>query len=381
MSRMQDKKLNIGVVCYPTYGGSGVVATELGKAMACDGHQVHFISYKRPARLSSYHPNVYYHEVTNFEYPLFDYKPYDTALASKIVDIALHYELDLLHVHYAIPHAIIAYIARSILESKNKKLPIITTLHGTDITLVGIDGSFYPVVQFSINQSDIVTTVSDSLKYDTIKAFGTEREIVVIPNFIDLTRFNSNPNFELKKSFASNGEKILMHISNFRKVKRIPDIIRVFAELRNKIPSVLLLIGDGPERNILEDLSRELNLEDKIYFLGKQESVEELLNIADLFYLTSDHESFGLSALEAMACGVPVISSNIGGIPEVNQDGYSGYVCKVGDIQQMSEKSIAILSQESTHKKFKEQALEQAKKFEMKKIMPQYLKLYYQCIQ
>ncbi|NOT36958.1 MAG: N-acetyl-alpha-D-glucosaminyl L-malate synthase BshA [Saprospiraceae bacterium] len=377
---MQHKSLNIGVVCYPTYGGSGVVATELGKAMAGEGHNVHFISYKRPARLSSYQPNVWYHEVTNFEYPLFDFKPYDTALASKIVDVALHYELDLLHVHYAIPHAIIAYIARSILESKNKRLPIITTLHGTDITLVGIEGSFYPVVQFSIQQSDFVTTVSESLKKDTIKAFETNREIVVIPNFIDLLRFNSSPNIELKKSFAKNNELILMHISNFRKVKRIPDIIRIFDIVQKEIPAILLLIGDGPERSQLEDLCRELDIEPKVLFLGKQESVEELLNIADLFYLTSDHESFGLSALEAMACGVPVISSNIGGIPEVNVHDYSGYVCEVGDIHDMAAKSLSILSDPIKHSKFKEQALEQARKFELKKIMPQYMNLYLRCI-
>lgn len=373
---MKDKKLNIGVVCYPTYGGSGVVATELGKAMATEGHQVHFISYKRPPRLNSFQANIFYHEVSNFEYPLFDYKPFDTALASKIVDIALHHNLDLLHVHYAIPHAIIAFIAKSILVSKGKKLPIVTTLHGTDITLVGLDSSFYPVVQFSIEQSDIVTTVSESLKKDTISAFKTQREIEVIPNFIDFTRFRVNVNMALRKTFAKDDEKILMHISNFRKVKRIPDIIQIFNTVQKVIPSKLILIGDGPERTVLEELCRELNIENKVLFLGKQESVEELLSIADLFYLTSDHESFGLSALEAMACGVPVISSNIGGIPEVNLDGYSGYVCPVGSIEYMSEKSISILSKEETLSQFKKQALEQAKKFEMSKIIPQYMKVY-----
>ncbi|MCC6816771.1 MAG: N-acetyl-alpha-D-glucosaminyl L-malate synthase BshA [Saprospiraceae bacterium] len=378
---MCKNHLKVGVVCYPTYGGSGVVATELGKAMACEGHQVHFISYKRPARLSSFQPNVFYHEVTNFEYPLFDYKPYDTALASKIVDVALHYELDLLHVHYAIPHAIIAFIAKSILLAKKKRLPIITTLHGTDITLVGLDGSFYPVVQFSINQSDKVTTVSESLKQDTIKAFQTTRDIEVIPNFIDLKKFNNKPNHALKKSFVKEEEKVLMHISNFRKVKRIPDIVKVFNLVQQKIPSKLLLIGDGPERTVLEDLCRELHIVDKVIFLGKQESVEDLLRIADLFYLTSDHESFGLSALEAMACGVPVISSNIGGIPEVNKDGFSGFVCKVGDIEQMFFKSLHILTDEATHQQFKKQAIDQAKKFEKSKIVPRYMELYLQCIQ
>lgn len=378
---MGIKKLNIGMVCYPTYGGSGVVATELGIALASQGHQIHFITYKRPARLSTFHTNVYYHEVSNFEYPLFDYKPYDTALASKIVDIAIHHDLDLLHVHYAIPHAIIAFIAKSILLSKNRQLPTITTLHGTDITLVGIDASFYPVVEFSINQSDIVTAVSDSLRVDTEKAFNIEKEIDVVPNFVDQHRFRPKINSGLRKMFAKENEKILMHISNFRKVKRIQDIVHCFYEVNKKLPSKLLLIGDGPERIVLEDLCRELQIVEKVIFLGKQECIEDLLCIADLFLLTSDHESFGLSALEAMSCGVPVISSNIGGIPEVNKDGFSGFTCEVGNINQLTQRSFEILSDENTHKRFKENALIQAGKFELSKILPQYLKLYYSCLE
>lgn len=375
------KSLRIGVVCYPTYGGSGVVATELGQAMACLGHQIHFITYKRPARLSTFQANVYYHEVTNFEYPLFDFKPYDTALASKIVDIALHHDLDLLHVHYAIPHAIIAFIAKSILKSKNKNLPVITTLHGTDITLVGLDASFYPVVQFSLNQSDFVTAVSESLRLDTLNAFKINRDVEVIPNFIDNRRFFPNPKPELRKIFASPVEKILMHISNFRKVKRIQDIIQCYARINEIIPSRLILIGDGPERVSLEDLCRDLKISDKVIFLGKQESIETLLNIADVFFLTSDHESFGLSALEAMSCGVPVVSSNIGGIPEVNLNGFSGFTCDVGNIDELTDKTLKILENSSQFEVYKKNATEQASKFELNKILPRYLDLYYRALQ
>ncbi len=377
---MYSRPLNIGIVCYPTYGGSGVVATELGKALAQKGHQIHFISYKRPARLTGFQCNVYYHEVSNFEYPLFEYKPYDTALASKIVDIAIHHRLDILHVHYAIPHAIIAFIAKSILQSRNIPIKVITTLHGTDITLVGIDSSFYPVVEFSINQSDAVTTVSESLKQDTIKDFNIHRDIQVIPNFIDFSRFNQNPNTELRKLYASDSEKIIMHISNFRKVKRIPDIVQSFAQIDKQLPSKLLLIGDGPERNTLEELTQELKIKDRVLFFGKQESVEDLLNIADLFILASDHESFGLSALEAMACGVPVVSSRVGGLPEVNKDGYSGYSFEVGNIEQMTEKSIAVLSQTEKHNEFRKNAIQQAKQFDIHKILPLYLEMYYDCL-
>ncbi|HMW38194.1 MAG TPA: N-acetyl-alpha-D-glucosaminyl L-malate synthase BshA, partial [Saprospiraceae bacterium] len=355
--------------------------TELGQAMAGLGHQIHFITYKRPARLSTFQANVYYHEVTNFEYPLFDFKPYDTALASKIVDIALHHDLDLLHVHYAIPHAIIAFIAKSILKSKDKNLPVITTLHGTDITLVGLDASFYPVVQFSLNQSDFVTAVSDSLRLDTLNAFKISREVEVIPNFIDSRRFFPSPKPELRKIFAGPGEKILMHISNFRKVKRIQDIIQCYARVNEVIPSRLILIGDGPERVSLEDLCRELKISDKVIFLGKQESIETLLNIADVFFLTSDHESFGLSALEAMSCGVPVVSSNIGGIPEVNLNGFSGFTCDVGNVDELTEKTLKILRDPSQFEDFKKNAIEQASKFELNKILPRYLDLYYRALQ
>lgn len=373
---MSETCLNLGIVCYPTYGGSGVVATELGIALANKGHQVHFISYKRPARLGPYQANVYYHEVSPMEYPLFDFKPYDTALTSKIVDVALHQKLDVLHVHYAIPHAIIGYLSRQILKSKGKHLPIITTLHGTDITLVGVDSAFYPVVEFSINESNRVTAVSEYLKNKTIEAFGINRAIDVIPNFVDLNRFKPQSLSTLKSQFSTNGEKIVTHISNFRKVKRISDIVKCFHGIRKKISSKLLLIGDGPERTGLEELVRELNLTQDVFFLGRQDAVEDLLAISDLFMLTSDHESFGLSALEAMACGVPVISSDAGGLKEVNVNGFSGFSFPIGDVEGMVRGALNILREEATLVTFKQNALLRAHEFELSKILPQYEKLY-----
>ncbi len=368
--------LNIGIVCYPTYGGSGVVATELGIALANEGHQVHFISYKRPARLGPYQSNVYYHEVSPMEYPLFDFKPYDTALTSKIVDVALHQQLDVLHVHYAIPHAIIGFLAREILRSKGKKLPFITTLHGTDITLVGIDGAFFPVVEFSINQSDEVTAVSTYLKDKTLDAFSIQKNIQVVPNFVDLTRFKPATDLRLKNRFASDGEKIICHISNFRKVKRIGDIVHTFFGMQKQIPCKLLLVGDGPERTGLEDLVRELGIAHKVLFLGRQDAVEDILAITDLFMLTSDHESFGLSALEAMACGVPVISSDAGGLKEVNIHGFSGYSYPIGDITQMTTGALDILSTPEKHNWFKANAIQRASDFEIHKVLPMYEDLY-----
>lgn len=371
--------LNIGIVCYPTYGGSGVVATELGMALARKGHKVHFISYRRPARLGHFLPNVFYHEVAPFEYPLFDFKPIDTALASKIVDVAMYENLDVLHVHYAIPHATIGYLAREILRSKNKSLPFVTTLHGTDITLVGADRSFFPVVEFSINQSNAVTAVSQALKQQTHDTFDVQKEIKVIPNFIDFDRFTKKPNPELRLKFATENEKILMHVSNFRKVKRVEDVLGVFKLVNQKLPSKLVLIGDGPERPRMEMLSREWGISQEVCFLGKQDNVEELLAISDLFVLPSEHESFGLAALEAMACEVPVIASNIGGLTEVILQGKTGYACQVADINDMSDKALYILSDSIRHTEFRLAAYNRAKEFDIHQILPMYENTYYDC--
>ncbi|MFZ1299274.1 MAG: N-acetyl-alpha-D-glucosaminyl L-malate synthase BshA [Saprospiraceae bacterium] len=372
--------LNIGIVCYPTYGGSGVVATELGMALARKGHKVHFISYRRPARLGHFLPNVFYHEVAPFEYPLFDFKPMDTALASKIVDVALYENLDVLHVHYAIPHATIGYLAREILRSKNKALPFVTTLHGTDITLVGADRSFFPVVEFSINQSNAVTAVSQALKNQTHDTFEIQKDIIVIPNFIDFDRFTKKPNPELRLKFASENEKILMHVSNFRKVKRVEDVLAVFKMVNQQLPSKLVLIGDGPERPRMEMLSREWGISQEVCFLGKQDNVEELLAISDLFLLPSEHESFGLAALEAMACEVPIIASNIGGLTEVILQGKTGYACPVADVAEMSEKAIYILSDPDRHAAFRLAAFNRAKDFDIHQILPMYEDAYYECM-
>ncbi|MBL7820208.1 MAG: N-acetyl-alpha-D-glucosaminyl L-malate synthase BshA [Saprospiraceae bacterium] len=371
--------MNIGIVCYPTYGGSGVVATELGMALARKGHKVHFISYRRPARLGHFLPNVFYHEVAPFEYPLFDFKPIDTALASKIVDVAMYENLDVLHVHYAIPHATIGYLAREILRSKNKSLPFVTTLHGTDITLVGADRSFFPVVEFSINQSNAVTAVSQALKQQTHDTFDVQKEIKVIPNFIDFDRFTKKPNPELRLKFATENEKILMHVSNFRKVKRVEDVLGVFKLVNQKLPSKLVLIGDGPERPRMEMLSREWGISQEVCFLGKQDNVEELLAISDLFVLPSEHESFGLAALEAMACEVPVIASNIGGLTEVILQGKTGYACQVADINDMSDKALYILSDSIRHSEFRLAAYNRAKEFDIHQILPMYENTYYDC--
>ena len=314
--------MNIGIVCYPTFGGSGVIATELGKGLAQKGHNVHFITYKEPARLlDTFNENIFFHEVRLNDYPLFDYAPYETALASKLVDVAINAKLDIFHVHYAIPHASAAYMARQILLQKGIDIPVITTLHGTDITLVGKDPTYEPVVTYSINQSCGVTAVSESLKQDTFAHFDIKNEIEVIPNFIDFSRFKKTNKDHFKKAIAPNGEKILVHTSNFRKVKRVEDVIQIFCKVSSLIPSKLLMMGDGPERQNAEVLARSLCTQMDVRFLGKQEAVEELLAIADVFLMPSETESFGLAALEAMACEVPVVSSNAGGIPEVNIEG------------------------------------------------------------
>ena len=368
--------MKIGIVCYPTYGGSGVVATELGKALALAGHQVHFITYTQPPRLDIFSENIFYHEVSVASYPLFEYLPYESALASKMVDVTVNEKLDLIHVHYAIPHASAAYLAKQILKYKGIHVPVITTLHGTDITLVGRDPSFEPVVTFSINESDGVTAVSESLRDDTYSSFEILSNIEVIPNFIDLERFQKQPKEHFKLAICPNGEKLLMHTSNFRKVKRIEDIIHVFAKVQKQVPSKLLLVGDGPERSGIEALCRDLGVASDVRFLGKLDTIEEALSLADLFFLTSEKESFGLAALEAMACEVPVISSDAGGIPEVNIHGVTGFVSKIGDIDDMVANTVKILKDEALHTQMKANALARAKDFSLEKILPMYERYY-----
>lgn len=370
--------MKIGIVCYPTFGGSGVVATELGKALAKKGHQVHFITYSQPVRIDFVSGNIFYHEVRVSDYPLFDYQPYELVLSSKMVDVVKHEKLDLLHVHYAIPHASAAYMAKQILASEGIHIPVITTLHGTDITLVGKDASFEPVITFAMNQSDALTSVSESLKADTYKFFNVTKDIRVIPNFINLDDYKKE--FEKcscdKKEFAPYGERLLIHVSNFRKVKRVEDVLRVFDKVRKVYPSKLILVGDGPERSAIEKLCRELDTCQDIKSLGKVTDPTPFLCMSDLFLLPSETESFGLAALEAMACKVPVISTNTGGIPEVNVHGYSGYLSNVGDVDDMAKNALKILSDDASLAKFKANAFEQAKKFDIARILPMYEKLY-----
>lgn len=367
--------MKIGMVCYPTFGGSGVLATELGMALSENGHEVHFISYQQPVRLH-FHPNICYHEVTVPTYPLFDYPPYETALTSTLVNVILNNKLDLLHVHYAIPHASAAYFAMQILKKQRKDIPYITTLHGTDITLVGKDQTYSPVVTFSINESDAITAVSDNLREETYRSFKIEKDILVIPNFIDTQRFRQSDKEHFKRMLAPNGERILVHASNFRKVKRVDDVIRIFERVREKVPAKLLMIGDGPERQNAEELCRTLRIYNDIRFLGKQDQMDEILSIADLFLLPSQYESFGLSALEAMACGVPVISTNAGGLPEINIHDKTGYLSEVGDILNMSQNAIHILSDDSTLGSFKNAAALHARGFEKARMIPIYEQLY-----
>ena len=368
--------MNIGIVCYPTYGGSGVVATELGLGLARKGHKVHFITYRKPPRLSSFNANVFFHEVSTMEYPLFEYKPYETALASKIVDAVLYENIEILHVHYAIPHAAVAYMAKQILKSKGIDIPVVTTLHGTDITLTGSDASFSPVVEFSINNSDAVTAVSKQLRQETYDTFKITKDINVVYNFIDFERFKKTDKDHFKLAIAPDNEKILVHTSNFRKVKRVEDVIHIFKKVVKEIPCKLMLIGDGPERKPLEDLCRELGICDHVRFLGKQDAIEELLAVADLFILPSANESFGLAALEAMACEVPVISSNAGGIPEINIHGVTGYMSDIGDVDDMAKNAIRLLKNPELLSEFRKNALEQAKKFQIDYILPDYERIY-----
>ncbi len=368
--------MRIGIVCYPTFGGSGVLATELGKALADKGHSVHFITYQQPVRLNVFSANIFYHEVRVPTYPLFDYPPYEVALASTMVDVILNHDLDLLHVHYAIPHASAAYMAKKIVEEKGRKIPVITTLHGTDITLVGKDKTYAPVVTFSINESDSITAVSDNLKEETFKSFKITKEIEVIHNFVDVKRFSKKPIDAFRKVIAPDGEKIIVHASNFRKVKRVQDVVKIFAEVRKHLSAKLLMVGDGPERPFIENLARELGVFDDVRFLGKQDQMEEILVVSDLFLLPSDYESFGLAALEAMAAGMPVISSNAGGLPEINIHGVTGFMANVGDVVEMSRYAVELLSDDVKLEQFKKNAFENAEKFDIQNIIPIYEKLY-----
>ncbi len=371
--------MNIGIVGYPTYGGSGVVATELGMYLAKAGHKVHFISYSQPVRLDILEPNIYYHEVNVQDYPLFEYQPYELALSSKMVSVALKYHLDVVHVHYAIPHAYAAYMARKILADKGFNLPVVTTLHGTDITLVGRNPSYREAVNFSINHSNVVTSVSESLRKDTLAFFDVTNEIDVIPNFIDLKLFQDRE--PCRQNFSKEGEKIITHISNFRKVKRIHDVIDVFALVNEKIPSVLLMLGDGPEKERARKQAQDLGIADRVKFLGKTSEIERILCISDLFLLPSETESFGLAALEAMAARVPVISSNTGGLEEVNVDGETGFTAKVGDIASMSQSALKILGDPKEHEQFRIRAFAQAERFDIEAIVPQYLAIYHKAIE
>ncbi len=368
--------MKIGILCYPTFGGSGVIATELGKALAEKGHSVHFITYSQPVRLEHFIENVFYHEVSVADYPLFEYAPYETALTSKLVDVARFEKLDIVHVHYAIPHASVAYMAKKIMESQGMKLPFITTLHGTDITLVGKNESYSPVVTFAINQSDAVTSVSNSLRKETYEHFNVQKEIEVIPNFIDLRRFNKQRRDHFRRAIAPNNERLVVHASNFRPVKRVGDVVKVFHNISKAIPSKLLMIGDGPERERVEKECRDTSDCENIRFLGKIDVVEEILSICDLFILPSESESFGLAALEAMACQVPVISTNTGGLPEVIQQGINGFMSNVGDIDDMSKNAIHILGDNNRLMTFKSNALSHAKTFDISTVLPIYEALY-----
>jgi N-acetyl-alpha-D-glucosaminyl L-malate synthase BshA len=369
--------MNIGIVCYPTYGGSGVVATELGKSLAMRGHKVHFITYSRPIRLGHFTQNVTFHEVKVQDYPLFEFPPYESALASTMVDVARYQNLDLFHVHYAIPHASAGILARNILADLGRRVPVITTLHGTDITLVGKDASYGPVVAHSINQSDGVTAVSNYLRQATHESFNIRRDIQVIPNFVDLDRFSRQDKEHFRKMVATNNEKIILHTSNFRKVKRVEDVVHIFSKIRESIQSKLLMIGDGPERSNCEALCRQMGLSDEIVFLGSQNPVEEIYSIGDLFLMPSESESFGLSALEAMACGIPCVTSNAGGLTEIVQHGVSGFACGVGEIDQMAEFGVRLLSDPNTWQQFSSEARKRAELFQLEHIVPQY-EAYYQ---
>ena len=369
--------MKIGIVCYPTFGGSGVLATELGKALAEKGHEIHFITYQQPVRLNGFHTNIFYHEVRVPTYPLFDYPPYELALASTMVDVILNHDLDLIHAHYAIPHASAAYTAKQIVKQKTgRSVPVITTLHGTDITLVGRDKTYEPVVTFSINESDAITAVSENLRAETFKHFDIKKEIEVIHNFVDVHRYNKKPVAAFRQVIAPHNEKIIIHASNFRKIKRIDHVMEIFKNIHSALPAKLLMVGDGPERPLAEDLTRQYGLEGDVRFLGKQEQMEEILAVSDVFLLPSEYESFGLAALEAMAASTVVISTDAGGLGEINIDGVTGYTAPIGDVAKMSKNAIELLQDETKLKAFKHNALKEAKLFDIHHIIPKYEELY-----
>jgi len=373
--------MKIAIVCYPTFGGSGVVATELGSELAKRGHEIHFITYSQPVRLALLNKNIFYHEVNVPEYPLFHYQPYELALSSKLVDMVKLHSIDVLHVHYAIPHAYAGYMAKQMLAEEGINIPMITTLHGTDITLVGNHPFYKPAVTFSINNSDYVTSVSESLREDTYRLFDVKKEIQVIPNFIEITKDIIDETSPCHRSLmATEDEKIITHISNFRKVKRIDDVVKIFFEVQKAIPSKLMMVGEGPEKESAERLCEELGIISKVIFFGNSNEIDKILCYSDLFLLPSETESFGLAALEAMSCGVPVISSNSGGLPEVNKEGVTGYLSDVGDIESMSNNAISILSDNAKLLKFKQNALNEASKFDIKNILPIYENLYFKAI-
>ena len=370
-------KMKIGIVCYPTFGGSGVLATELGKALAEKGHEIHFITYQQPVRLNGFHTNIFYHEVRVPTYPLFDYPPYELALASTMVDVILNHDLDLIHAHYAIPHASAAYTAKQIVKQKTgRSVPVITTLHGTDITLVGRDKTYEPVVTFSINESDAITAVSENLRAETFKHFDIKKEIQVIHNFVDVHRYNKKAVAAFRQVIAPSNEKIIIHASNFRKIKRIDHVMEIFKNIHSALPAKLLMVGDGPERPLAEDLTRQYGLDGDVRFLGKQEQMEELLAVSDVFLLPSEYESFGLAALEAMAASTVVISTDAGGLGEINIDGVTGFTAPVGDVAKMSKNAIELLQDEPKLKAFKHNALKEAKLFDIHHIIPKYEELY-----
>lgn len=373
--------MKIAIVCYPTFGGSGVVATELGLELAHRGHEIHFITYRQPVRLALLNQNVHYHEVNVPEYPLFHYQPYELALSSKLVDMVKLYKIELLHVHYAIPHAYAGYMAKQMLKDEGIDLPMVTTLHGTDITLVGNHPFYKTAVSFSINKSDIVTSVSQSLKDDTYKHFNIKKDIHVIPNFIELDKHRNESLISCQRSvMAEKEERIVTHISNFRKVKRIPDVIKIFYKIQEQIPAKLMMVGDGPEKEKAERMCEELGIQDKVIFFGNSNEIDQILSYSDLFLLPSETESFGLAALEAMAWSVPVISTNSGGLPEVNFPGQSGYLSDVGNVDEMSENALKILSNNSTLAAFKSNALAVAKQFDIQNILPLYEDLYHKAL-
>jgi len=369
--------MKIGITCYPTYGGSGVVATELGKALAERGHEIHFISYALPQRLNHFFENIYFHEVEFSNYPLFEFQLYTLALTSKMIEVYKYEKLDLIHVHYAIPHAVSGYLARQILKKSNENLRLVTTLHGTDITLVGLEPSFLPLVKFSIEESCGVTAVSRFLKEKTITNYNIEKDIKVIYNFIDSELFQRKSGDGFKEKIAPNGEKVLVHISNFRNVKRVPDTIKIFEKVRKEIPAKLLLVGDGPDRHECEKLSREFGINKDVIFLGKQDALVEILSASDLFLMPSQSESFGLSALEAMSCGVPVVSSSVGGLPELVIHNETGFIAEIGDIDRMARYAIELLTNDRKYDEFAKNSRSRAVSvFDKKIIVPEYEKYY-----